>query len=269
MATTIDKHQARGNGRASAILPGPFTSCTMRDADLKHVRRLPLFADMAPGHFDALIAGAFLQTFPPRLVLIREGERPDFLYIVVEGTVEAYGALGNRETALAILRPYRTFILAAVVRDEVYLTSARTLEATRILMIPAGAVRSVFDQDAAFARAVVGELASRYRDLVRDIKGNKLRTSQERLANYILQLAPKGGAGKRSATGNPVAALELPVEKRTLASYLGMAPEHLSRAFQNLAEHGVTVRGQTVTITDRAKLEALASPHPLIDERDV
>ena len=237
----------------------------MRDADLKHVRRLPLFADVAPGHFDELIAGAFLQAFPPRLVLIREGELPDFLHIVVEGIVEAYGTLGDRETALAILRPYSTFILAAVVRDEVYLTSARTLQATRILMIPAGAVRSVFDQDAAFARAVVGELASRYRELVRDIKGNKLRTSQERLANYILQLAPKVGAGKRGA----VAECELPVEKRTLASYLGMAPEHLSRAFQHLAEHGVTVRSQTVTITDRAKLEALASPHPLIDERDV
>ena len=259
MAMTTAKHQARGNGRASAILPGPFTSTTMRDADLKHVRRLPLFADMAPGHFDALIAGAFLQAFPPRLVLIREGELPDFLHIVVEGTVEAYGALGDRETALAILMPYRTFILAAVVRDEVYLTSARTLEATRILMIPASAVRSVFDQDAAFARAVVGELASRYRDLVRDIKGNKLRTSQERLANYLLQLIPKRG-------GNST--LELPIEKRTLASYLGMAPEHLSRSFQQLTEHGVVMRGQSVTITDRARLQALANPHLLIDTRD-
>ena len=144
-------------------------------------------------------------------------------------------------------------------RDEVYLTSARTLEATRILMIPASAVRGVFDQDAAFARAVVGELASRYRDLVRDIKGNKLRTSQERLANYLLQLIPKRG-------GNST--LELPIEKRTLASYLGMAPEHLSRSFQQLTEHGVVIRGQSVTITDRARLQALANPHLLIDTRD-
>ena len=231
----------------------------MRDTDLKQIRKLPLFADIAAEHFDTLAAGAFLQAFPPRLELTRAGELPDFLHIVVEGTVEAYGQLGERETALAILRPYRTFILAAVVRDEVYLTSARTLEASRILMIPAAAVRSVFERDAAFARAVVRELASRYRDLVRDIKGNKLRTSQERLANYILQLAPKRG-GQVS--------IELPTEKRTLASYLGMAPEHLSRAFQQLSAHGIAISGQTVTITDRNLLQALAGPDPLIDVPD-
>ena len=252
----IDKHQTRGNGDG---VSGSLTYGIMRDTDLKQIRKLPLFAEIEPGHFDELVAGAFLQAFPPRLELIREGELPDFLHIVVDGTVEVYGRHDERETALAILGPFRTFILAAVVRDEVYLTAARTLAATRILMIPAAAVRRVFDKDAAFARAVVRELASRYRDLVRDIKGNKLRTSHERLANYILQLAPKRG-GK--------AAFELPIEKRTLASYLGMAPEHLSRAFQLLTDHGIVVRGQTVTISDRAKLQQLANPHPLIDTRD-
>jgi CRP/FNR family transcriptional regulator, transcriptional activator FtrB len=229
----------------------------MRDTDLKLVRRLPLFADIEPNHFDELAKGAFLQAFPPRLELIREGELPDFLHVVVEGSVEVYGTLGERETALAILPENRTFILAAVVRDEVYLTSARTLGPTRILMIPAGAVRTVFDKDAAFARAVVRELASRYRDLVRDLKGNKLRTSVERLANYLLRLAPKRGTQAKFV---------LSLEKRTLASYLGMAPEHLSRALAQLTEHGVSVSGQTVIITDRARLQRLAEPHPLIDE---
>ena len=256
IAEIIDKHQARGNGDG---VSGSGTHGIMRDTDLKQIRKLPLFVEIEPGHFDELAAGAFLQAFPARLELIREGELPDFLHIVVKGTVEAYGTHNERETALAILRPFRSFILAAVVRDEVYLTSARTLEATRILMIPAATVRSVFDKDAAFARAVVRELASRYRDLVRDIKGNKLRTSQERLANYLLQLAPKRG-GKL--------AFELPIEKRTLASYLGMSPEHLSRAFQHLTEHGVVMHGQNVTITDRPKLQYFANPQPLIDTRD-
>lgn len=229
----------------------------MRDPDTKLARRLPLFAEIAPHHFEELLAGAFLQAFPPRLELVREGTLPDFLHIVVEGSVELYGTLDERETALAIMTENASFVLAAVVRDEVYLTSARTLIPTRILMIPAGAVRSVFDKDAAFARAVVRELASRYRDLVRDLKGNKLRTSVERLANYLLRLAPKRGTSTSFA---------LPLEKRTLASYLGMAPEHLSRALAQLNEHGVAISGQTVTITDRARLQRLAEPHPLIDE---
>ena len=234
----------------------------MRDTDLKLIRKLPLFADIEAAHLRDLAAGAFLQTFPPRLELIREGELPDFLHIVVEGAVEIYGAFEERETALAILRPPATFVLAAVVRDEVYLTSARTLEATKILLIPAGAVRQVFDEDAAFARAVVRELASRYRDVVRDLKAQKLRPSLERLANYILRLVPKRGAQKQ-AEGSLI---QLPIEKRTLASYLGMAPEHLSRALAQLAEHGVEVSGQRIVIKDRTKLQRLARPHPLIDD---
>jgi CRP/FNR family transcriptional regulator, transcriptional activator FtrB len=231
----------------------------MRDTDIELVRKLPLFADIEPAHFTALMAGAFLQAFPPRLELIREGTLPDFLHVVVDGGVELYGTLDERETALAILRPPSTFVLAAVVRDEVYLTSARTLEATRILMIPAGAVRNVFDQDARFARAVVRELASRYRDLVRDLKGHKLRTATERLANYILRLAPKRRAR---------ATVELGIEKRSLASYLGMAPEHLSRTLAQLGAHGVAVDGQRLTITDRMLLQRLANPQPLIDGQD-
>jgi CRP/FNR family transcriptional regulator, transcriptional activator FtrB len=218
----------------------------MRKTDAELVRNLPLFADIDPAHFPELMAGAFLQAFPPRLELIREGEQPDFLHIVVEGSVEVFGRCDERETALAILRAPSTFVL----------TSARTLEATKILMIPASAIRQVFDKDAAFARAVVRELASRYRELVRSLKDNKLRTSLERLANYILALAPKRGKGT----------FVLPLEKRTLASLLGMTPEHLSRALAQLAEHGVAVSGQTVTITGRARLQRLANPHPLIDQ---
>ena len=248
----IDKHQAWSN----TLTGDPTATVTMREADLNLVRRPPLFADIESVHFEQLVNGAFLQSFPRRLELIREGNLPDFLHIVVEGSVELYGMLGDHETALAVLQPHRTFVLAAVVRDEVYLTSARTLAATRILMIPADAVRSVFDKDAAFARAVVSELASRYRDLVRGLKSNKLRTSLERLANYVLVQAPKRGK----------AAFELPLEKRTLASLLGMTPEHLSRALAQLALHGVAVSGQTITITDRARLQRLAAPHPLIDE---
>jgi CRP/FNR family transcriptional regulator, transcriptional activator FtrB len=250
--TVLNQPSSKQRGKPAGFQPLP-QSITMRSADLDHIRLLPLFADIAPAHFDDLVAGAFLQRFPPRMELIREGDLPDFLHIVVDGLVEVYGTLDDSETALGILGANATFIVAAVIRDEVYLTSARTLDTARILMIPAAAVRAVFDKDAAFARAVVGDLAGRYRQLVRDIKGNKLRTGLERLANYLLQLqADRGGKS----------ILELPIEKRTLASYLGMAPENLSRALVQLSEHGVDVIGSRITIVNKTKLRRLARPNP-------
>jgi CRP/FNR family transcriptional activator FtrB len=229
----------------------------MRVSDLQIVRALPLFSGMKEAHFNALMSAALLQTFPPRVLLISEGELPDFLHVIVDGMVELFAAQGDRETTIDIVVPTTTFILAAAIRDEVYLNSARTLAPSRVLMIPAGALRDIFGRDSTFARAVVGELALRYRGVVRALKSQKLRTSTERLANWILQADARNGANGR---------LALPFEKRTLAALIGATPEHLSRSFATLASHGVTSEGRTIVIKDRAKLQRLAQENPLIED---
>ena len=159
----------------------------MRQSDWKLIRALPLFSDMSEANFATLVSAAFLQRFPQHITLINEGDLPDFLHIVVEGSVEMFSTHDGHETTIDIMRPVTTFILAAVIRDDVYLKSARTLTPAQILMIPAQTVRDVFGRDAAFARAIVNELAERYRGVVRSLKNEKLRTSAERLANWILQ----------------------------------------------------------------------------------
>jgi CRP/FNR family transcriptional activator FtrB len=229
----------------------------MRAADQQVVRSLELFADMRAAHFRTLMNAALLQSFPPHVLLIREGELPDFLHVLVEGAVEQFAEHRGRETTIEVLIPTTTFILAAVIHDEVYLKSARTLTQSRVLMIPAGAVRDIFGRDSAFARAVVGDLASRYRAIVRALKNQKLRTGAERLANWILQTDAKGGA-----TGRVI----LPFEKRLLASLLGMTPENLSRSFATLSSHGVKSEGRTIAINDREKLRRLAHQSTLIDD---
>ena len=228
----------------------------MRRTDRDVIRALPLFRDVTNAHFDELVDAAFLQRFPPHVVLISEGELPDFLHIVVDGSVELFGTYQGRQTALDILRPVSTFILAAVVLEEVYLKTARTLSAAQILMIPAAKVRDIFSRDANFARAVVSELAMRYRSIVRLLKNQKLRTGTERLANWILQTDRREGGSGRFILSH---------DKRTLASLLGMTPENLSRNLVTLSQHGVNTNRREIVISDRDKLQSFAPPNDLID----
>jgi CRP/FNR family transcriptional activator FtrB len=229
----------------------------MRHSDTTLVRELPLFREMTPAHFDALVNAALLQKFPEHVTLIEQGEVPDFLHILVEGAVELYAACNGRETTIDILRPVATFILAAVIRDDVHLKSARTLTQARVLMIPASAVRDVFSRDAAFARAVVDELAQRYRSVVRILERQKLRTGIERLANWVLdEDRRQGGRGR----------ILLAHDKRTLSSLLGMTPENLSRNLAALSNYGVNGAGREIAISDREALQRLARPNPLIDQ---
>jgi CRP/FNR family transcriptional activator FtrB len=229
---------------------------TVRQSDCELIRALPLFRDMSEANFEELVSAAFLQRFPQHVTLISEGDLPDFLHIVVEGSVELFGAHDGHETTIDIIRPVTTFILAAVIHDGVYLKSARTLAPAQILMIPAQTVRDVFGRDAAFARAIVNELAARYRVVVRALKNEKLRCSAERLANWILQADAMQGSRNQIA---------LQFDKRVLASRLGMTPENLSRNFALLNKHGVSSSGRNIVIEDPAALERFAKPNSLID----
>jgi CRP/FNR family transcriptional activator FtrB len=228
----------------------------MKSSDLERVRSLQLFAGCADDTFRRITAGAYLQRFPAGTTLLLEGDRVDFLYVLLDGLVELEGTWNDKETTLSVLRPVSTFVLAAVVLDADGLMSARTIERSDILMLSGDALRREMKTDAALAAAVAEELAGCYRGLVRTLKNQKLRGGVERLANYLITQRHKQG-------GAPT--FTLPHEKRVLASLLGMTPENLSRAFATLADYGVEVAGPQVTITRPVVLDRLAKPTPLID----
>ncbi|MET3527963.1 CRP/FNR family transcriptional activator FtrB [Phenylobacterium koreense] len=221
------------------------------------MRRLPLFAPVDEETFRRLTATAFLQKFPAGADLLTEGDPVDFLYILLDGSIELSGTWNDKETTLAVLGPVSTFILAAVILDAPATMNARTIGWSDILMIPGAALRAAIEEDVRFSSAVALELSGCYQGLVRAIKNQKLRGGLERLANYLLAQQSRQGGGPT---------LTLPYEKRFVASLLGMSPENLSRAFSSLQDYGVIVDGPQVTITRPAVLERLAKPDPLIDK---
>jgi CRP/FNR family transcriptional regulator, transcriptional activator FtrB len=229
----------------------------MRPEEMDEMRCLPLFAGVDPAHTDAMLTAAFLQRFPAHVELLREGDPADFLHVVVDGQVEVFSTSRDRETTVSVLGPGHSYIVAAVVLDRVYLKSARSLTPARVLLIPAAAVRRVFAEDAAFARALTVELAYAYRSVVKELKNQKLRSSLERLANWLLARNAETGATGR---------FTLPFEKKVLASRLGMAPEVLSRSFASLVSYDVSVKGPSVELRDEEALRRLAQPTPTIDD---
>ncbi len=228
----------------------------MKDSDLQRIKTLKLFAGMAPESFDRATQGAMLQRFPAGTNLIYDGDTVDFLYVLLDGSVELQGRWHDKESTLAVLRPISTFILAAVVLEAPALMAARALERAELIMLPAAGLRAAMQSDAGFAFAVAQELSGCYRGLVRTIKNHKFRSGTERLANYLLtQQVRQGG----------VETIQLQHEKRILASLLNLTPESLSRAFSALGKYGVEVQGVKVVIGNSAGLRRFARPNNLID----
>lgn len=229
----------------------------MRESDLAVLRELHLFRKMSARQLERLARTASLHRYPPGTLLISEGDKPDFLHVLVEGCVELFASHNGRQTTIDIIRPTTTFILAAVILDQPYLKSAKTLLESRVLLLPADAVRAVFREDPHFAYAVVAELSERYRSVVRLLKDQKLRLTPERLANWLLKTS-----SKQSDTGS----ISMDFEKKTLASLLGTTPENLSRALSQLEAVGVKTSGRKIVISNRNALRDFAKPSVLIDD---
>ena len=129
--------------------------------------------------------------------------------------------------------------------------SARVLEPSTLLAAPARLISGLFARDPAFALVFMESLASECQEIIEDFKNYRMRSTTERVAHWMLRCD-----GKNGLTGRFV----IPFDKRVLASYLGMAPEHLSRSFSALSSVGVVVNGRSITLKDRAALSVAAGP---------
>ena len=198
-------------------------------SDFERFRSVPLFRTLSDMSAPTLLKSALLKHVPARTLLFAEADRASSLYTLMEGAIELFSEHDDRRSTIAIIRSIRPFVLAAI-GQQVYPLSARTLARSELLLIPLRTVRQLIDTDLAFARAIAYELANDFHDVVQGIKGQKLRTSIERLAEWMLRAEEDAGG-----TGRFV----IPHDKCTLASYLGMEPESLSRNIASLAPNAM------------------------------
>ena len=230
----------------------------MRSSDAYLVRGFPIFRGVSDAVFESVTSRSQIRDAAEGEILLTEGELPQSLFVLLNGLVETYSSYGEKPVTLSFIRPPAAFIVAAVWMNQPQLTSARVTIASRLLVIPSDLVRQTIASDGGFAAAVGLELAIRYRDVLKELKNQRIRSATERLANWLLVEAAVAGSDE----------FDLEVGRALLAARLGMTGEHLSRAFAQLRECGVSIVGNKVRI-DRGKLEVLARPSVLMDGTDI
>jgi CRP/FNR family transcriptional regulator, transcriptional activator FtrB len=217
-----------------------------RPIDVSRLRSIALFSHVSDPHFRTLLRSATLRHLPAQTVLFTESERPTYLYTLIEGSVELFSEHHDRRCTIAVLRSVRPCVLTSIVEHRNPM-SARTLERSQLLLVPAKVIRELIETDLGFTGAATHELAGDCRQAIEDFKNDRLTTAIERLASWMLRAdAEAGGKGE----------FAIPYDKRTLASVLGMAPENLSRNLAALAKSGVVVRGRRVKLNNRPALAA-------------
>jgi CRP/FNR family transcriptional regulator, transcriptional activator FtrB len=209
---------------------------------------IPLFKALSDRSLSALANFASVRHFPRGVVLFREGERANSLQTLMSGSIELFSEQDDRRTTISVVHAAKPIMLTSIAHD-LNPISGRTLEPIELLSIPLKLIHELIEIDPNFARAIAYQVAGELRDVIEDFKNQRMRTSIERLAEWILRSdEDAGGKGW----------FVLPYGKRILASQLGMAPENLSRNLAALAPFGVTVCRREISLSDRRALAELA-----------
>jgi CRP/FNR family transcriptional activator FtrB len=220
----------------------------LRPEDRKLLRATPLFAPLSMAQLDRVAAEIVVHGLPRGAMVCRQGEVPEFVYVILEGRVALVGeSTGKPDTVVEFFDAGDVFIAAAAILDAPLLMSARVVHDARIALLPAAAFRRLLQEEPALTLALVRQFAVYWRKLIRQIKDLKLKSAAERVATFLLALAPRG---------HGAAVVMLPEERKLLAAHIGVTPESLSRAFVGLRAVGVGGRGRRVTIEDLDRLRA-------------
>jgi CRP/FNR family transcriptional activator FtrB len=205
---------------------------------------------------DRLAGQSVLHRMPPGSVLFEQAETPAFALLLVAGSVELLAIHGKEETLVEFVRAPDLLLPAAVLNHQPYLLRARVLDEARLVMIQADEFRTAVASDHPLCLAVLACQAAQFRRQIKHAKNLQLRSAEERIGCYLLQLTQAIAPGET---------VRLPLEKRLIASQLGMTRETFSRTLAAVIRHGIKVEGDLVTLEDAAAAQARFRLDPLMD----
>ncbi len=207
--------------------------------DQKLLLNMQLLSDLSDGIIDELTRDAFVQILPRDTVLYEQGGPAKFLHLILTGRVAVTTTLGSNETIVIIRERGEAILDPATLLGVPYTTGARVVEGGRIMMIPVSKFRELVFTDLGTGTATLRAVVNTNLALVQHVRDLKLLTTVQRLARHLLSLiaAPSGSVS-----------LVLREDRLVMARLLGMTPESLSRAFNQLRDIGIKAdkRGNVV-----------------------
>lgn len=187
--------------------------------------------------------------------LIREGDHPGPVFVLLEGWACRYKILpnGSRQVT-AFLMPGDLCDLHVGVFAQMD-HSIQTITPASVATIPGGAMRVIMEMHPNIARAMYVAQLIDEATLRAWIVSMGRRTSIERVAHLMCELylrARNIGLGGQSG-------VELPLSQVILADALGMTPVHINRVLRKLREGGaMTLQRGNVTVLDPVLLVRIA-----------
>jgi CRP/FNR family transcriptional regulator, nitrogen fixation regulation protein len=188
-----------------------------------------------------------VMSFPRNSEIFGENEPADYVYRVISGSVRTYKILSDgRRQVGGFYLPGDIFGLEFA--DE-HTFSAEAIADAKVVVVKRSAITALSGRDPVIGRelfALTGRELRRVQDRVLLL----VKSAQERVASFLLEMAERAGAGNT---------VELPMSRQDIADYLGLTIETVSRTLTSL-ESAATIEVPTsrrIVLRDRSTLSRL------------
>ena len=191
--------------------------------------------------------------------LFHAGDRFQGVYAVTSGAIKTYAQLGQNATQLVDFHfPGDTVGLEAVDCGE-YTYTAQALTETLVCRLDPSRAPGFADRQRDFQMEVIRALGEQLRHEQSLSILLRTQAAEQRIATFLLSLA-----GPSLWTHTRGVDLQLPMSRKDIANYLGIAVETLCRLFKRMQEDGlVESQGRRVRLTNIDALSDIARPAPL------
>ena len=214
----------------------------LTDADLDVIRNTAMFGGLGEAALDRLLSDGVVKTSDQGEVLFVQGEPANAFFVVLDGWVKIYRmTIAGEEAVVGVFTKGQSFAEAAAFNQGPFPVSAECVTDARLLMIPSSHLFERIRQNPEIGLSMLASTSQHLHALVHQVQQLKAHTGAQRLAEFMLSLAP---------VADGACTIALPYDKALIAGHLGMKPESLSRAIGRLKDHGVVVKRNMATIQD-------------------
>lgn len=220
------------------------------------VRRVPLFADLSAEQQDLVATMARPRHLVDGEFIHGVGEQTGTMFVVHSGAVKVHRPLpSGRQQLLRVVQPGDTLGEHAFLTGSAPLEEAQAVDDTRLCVFVHDDLNKLLERYPAIAQRMLRTLGERLAHTEHRLTLNT-QSVEVRIADYLLQqplLRPPNGADGGLQ-------VQLPLNKKDVASLLGTTPESLSRALGRLrAKKMVCIDDDVVTLVDPDGLEQLVA----------
>lgn len=178
-----------------------------------------------------------------------ENEPAEYVYKVVSGTVRTYRILNDGRRQIGAFHLPGDIFGLEVGEDHTF--SAEAISEATVLVVKRSTVTALAQRDGGVARQL-WNLTARELHRAQEHMLLLIKSAQERVAGFLLEMAGRGPAGNT---------VELPMSRQDIADYLGLTIETVSRTLTQLESGGAIAlpSSRRVVLRNRQALCALSA----------